>query len=137
MNPGKIATGALIGGAAMGATPVVGGVPAALVGKLLNKAQQITGPLSGMDQRALNWAVTNLKNDGMLSDADIDAQMTKLGPHAFLAEYGPNSMGSAQALATLPGPGKTVVQNAFDARQAGQRGRIDQAITNTMGPGSI
>ena len=87
-----------------------------------------------MDQRALGWAVADLKNDGMLSDADINETLSRLGPHAFLAEFGPNSMGSAQALATLPGQGKTVVQAAFDARQAGQRGRIDQAITDTMGP---
>lgn len=133
-NPQQILTQGAVGAATFGAAPIVGAGVGAIVGKIMDKAAQVSGPMSGNDQRALEWAVTSLKNDNLLSDAAIDKRFDELGPHAFLAEYGPNTSGAASALGSLPGSGKTLIKEGFDTRQGGQFDRIDQGITNLMGP---
>jgi hypothetical protein len=127
-------TQALSGAATFAATPVVGRTVGALVSKLADKAASLSGPLSDQDQRALGWAVTNLQKSNITSDADIDHLFNELGPHAFLAEYGKPLTGLADAMHAAGGQPMTDITNAIDARTAEARQRIDDAVTEALGP---
>ena len=133
-DPTEAATEAGVGAATFGAGPVVGKGVGALVSKLLDKTASISGPLSNQDKQALDWATTMLKSDRLMSDADIEAKFNELGPHAFLAEYGPNLTGGANAVNAMPGAGQTTVRAAITDRAAGARDRIDDAVTEALGP---
>jgi hypothetical protein len=133
-TPQQIATESGIGAATFGATPLVGKAAGALVSKLMDTAAKTSGPLAGEDARALDWAISSLKRDNLLTDDQIQRQFEELGPHAFLAEYGPNLKGAAAAINAMPGEGKAVVGEGFGQRAAGARGRIEDAVTEALGP---
>jgi hypothetical protein len=119
------ATGTLAG-AAIGKG--IGAITDAITSRWTNQ-----GVLAGIDKLAVSHAADAAKAAG-LTDAQITAKAAQLGPDGFLGEYAPEFTGQAGAIASKPGPGAGIVRDAFTARAAQQTPRIEQAVTDAMGP---
>jgi len=84
-------------------------------------------------RQAVRWAMQAAKSDGLTAQ-QIEAKFSELGPQGFLSEYGPNLRGLAGATASQPGAGKADIFGAIERRAAGTRDRIENAVTEALGP---
>lgn len=137
---GSYATGEdpLVGGSVGAGTMAAGPVIGKGIGLLTQKAADLISPanrglLGNLSPEALGIALKISRAEG-LTDAQIANKINELGAHGFLAEYGPSfAAGTADISASTPA-GRTIIENAFNQRTAGARGRIEDAITNAFGP---
>lgn len=131
-DPGKRIAGAESGattGAIVGAfaPPVVGGI-AKGVGAVKNAAR---GAVNA-DARATQAIKTAMKRDGLTYEQAL-ARLDELGPDAVLADVGgPNLLGRARAVATMPGAGQTQAVETLEGRQAGQGERLIGTVGQTL-----
>jgi hypothetical protein len=133
---GKVGLSGAIGGGAGAGGVIAGGLLGKGLGKVADAiysrfSQQ--GPLSDFDRLAVQKAAQALRASGM-TDAQITQRAAELGPHGFLAEYAPEFTGQAGATAALPGPGAGIIRNAFGQRASETTPRIEQSMTDAMGP---
>jgi len=109
----------------------VGGYAAGQVGNKIEPPP--AGPLTGLNSRALDWAASAAKADG-LNDAQIAQKYQELGPQGFVSEYGHNLAGLTGALYRQPGQAGTDIESAFGQRSDEARNRIEGAVTDAFGP---
>jgi hypothetical protein len=62
------------------------------------------------------------------------ARAAELGPTGFAGEAGANTRATLQGLVTEGGPAAQRIQQAYNARAAGNRPRIENAVTGAFGP---
>ncbi len=125
-----IGTGAMIGAGTGAAAPVLGGAIGA-VAKQLTPAD--TGLLSGVNPMAVKWAKRALISDGATPES-VESAFNRMGPQAFLAEFGPNTKGLTSAAAGMPGSGKAEIIQGFETRAAQESGVINKSLDNAFGP---
>lgn len=123
-----------VGAATYGAAPLIGAGIGSLVTKLAAKSTAAGSPLADEDQRALGWVIGNLKRDNLLTDTEIEKRYADLGPKAFLGEYGENSLGLTNALASAQGAAKTQIYGGLKARASEAPQDIEDGISTVLGP---
>lgn len=127
----NVASGAGVGGAVGVAAPIVGhGVERGVSGAA-NYLFPRPGPLRGTNSVARNWLLDAMDGE---TPASIAAARGRMGPAGVVADINPALTDLAGGVADIPGPGKTVVRETLRRRQAGQRDRIEEAISEALGP---
>lgn len=129
---------AVIGGALGVAAPGVGGMFSTSFSKLAEiigekTGTSSTGILAGINPLALKLARSMAKSDG-LTEQQIEAEFRRLGPQAFVLDYGPNLTGLASGIHADFGPAKTKIADALGPKgRAGQvRDVADAALTDAF-----
>lgn len=122
--------GGMIGAAGGAAGPLVAAGISGL-GRGVNKLPLSSGPLAGMNSVARDKLAGALEGE---TAGSIDASRRRMGPAGFFGDLNQATTDLAGGIADTPGPGKALVRSAYQARDAGQRGRIDQALTQAVGP---
>lgn len=150
----KLAQGAQIGAQAAAYTgqPVGQGAeygaalaPAgALAGKVLGAAgvvgKNLLSPLTDMSATATQKAAANrlvqaFKADGLTPEQAI-SKVQELGQQGMLADAGgANVRSAAEAVASSPGSGSDIAQQALEGRASAQAGRVNQAVKDATGVG--
>jgi hypothetical protein len=136
VNPWNVALSGAVGGVAGAAAPAIGSAASKVVGGVANKIGSAlgnkpqVGPVTGL---GLDKAVNAVRASG-LTDAQIAAKQAALGPEGMAGEYSPQLGGYTTGIANLPGEGRDTIVNAYEQRQAQAPQRIEDAITNAMGP---
>jgi hypothetical protein len=121
----NIASGAGTGAAAGFAAPFVGkGIGAGV--NAISNAFTGAGPAASR--------VASYLTDLGLSPADVQAELTRLGPSATIADVDPALTTKAAALAAKGGASTSILKNAFVARAEGADNRVGQAIDAALGP---
>lgn len=133
---GDIAKRGAVGAATFGAGPLVGKGIGALAGRVSDWAatRGVTGQFKNTDPRAVQMALNAMKRDNLITDADIDRALSEKGSEAFLGEFGPNLRGYLSAIGSMTGAGKTTIFEGFGNRGEGISKRIDDSITDVLGP---
>jgi hypothetical protein len=124
-------TGAEVGGVVGGASPLVGHAVEKGVSGVANYLFPRPGPLRGTNSVARNWLTNALEGE---TPSSILAARTRMGPSGVFADINPALTDIAGGIADIPGPGKSLIRDTYRTRQAGQRDRIDDAITKALGP---
>lgn len=126
------AGGAAIGGALGPAVvPVARGVGNAF-NYAMNRAAPQTGPLAGMERRAVNSVVDDMQSSEI--DAATYAQKAReLGPQGMLLDMGEDATLTANALANTNGPQMPIVRRALQQRQEEAPQRIKDLASSTLG----
>jgi hypothetical protein len=128
--PAGAGAGALVGGAAPAVGAGIGALWNGIRGAVVPAAR---GVLDGMNPQAVEWAARAAKADG-LTETQIADMINQKGPEAFLGEYGSNLRGLTGAIHAQPGTAKTEIAGAFEDRAAGARQRVEDAVTDVLGP---
>jgi hypothetical protein len=118
------AAGAVIGGAA----PVVGNA----IGRAVDFVRNRVSP----DQFSTLPRVTQRNLESLSRDMDlqrVQAEATRLGPNAMLADVSPDMRLVAQNAATRPGV-SPLVADPLRARDAARNERLSDVLDNTLGP---
>jgi hypothetical protein len=93
-----------------------------------------SGAFEGVDPLAVVRFAKAAQASG-LTDAQITQKLAEGGPQMFASEFGPELEGQATGVATQSGgAGQTIMRNAFNARSADAANRIENAVTDAMGP---
>jgi hypothetical protein len=93
-----------------------------------------SGAFDGVDPLAVVKFAKAAQASG-LTDAEITNKLAEGGPQMFASEFGPELEGQATGVATKAGgAGQTILRNAFNARSADAANRIENAVTDAMGP---
>lgn len=125
-------TGMEVGGA-LGAAGVLGGEGVgALTASGSNALVRPSGPLAGVNPVGRKWLATAMANE---TPASILAARSRMGPQGFAADLNPalTDLATGVAVRAEP-PGSAMISEAYRLRQASAAGRIDNAITQAMGP---
>jgi hypothetical protein len=129
-----IAHSAEIGAAGGGGIPLAGSAISGSVNAIKNMLSPATKTiLDNYHPLAVEWAVKAAQESG-LSPQNIAQKMEEAGPEGFLGEFSANLRAQMSAAHALPGESKDVISGAFAQRQAGARQRIEDAVTDTLGP---
>ena len=126
-----------LGGAAIGAAlgpaivPVARGVGNAF-NYALNRRVPQTGPLAGMESRAVNSTIDDMQSSG-LGQAEYAQQSAALGPQGMMLDMGDDLTLTANALANTNGPQMPIIRNAVRERQAGAPQRVKDLANATLG----
>lgn len=132
-NAGEVGTGAIVGGIAGAAAPIVSGI-AGMAGKQIGR---MTGLLPETTMATLRGATAKLtqalQRDGMTPEEAI-AKLRDMGPNATLADVGgKNTLTTLESLANEPGATADLAQD-FLGNRAGERlGRVNEAIKGATG----
>lgn len=125
------------GGAAIGAAigpavvPVARGVGNAF-NYVSNRMVPKTGPLAGMEPRAVNAVIDDMQSSG-LGQSQYAQQAGDLGPQGMLLDMGDDLTLTTNALANTNGPQMPIVRNALRERQAGAPQRVKDLANATLG----
>lgn len=124
--------GAVIGaGIGAAAAPVARAVGNA-AGYLRNRSAPASGPLAGMERRAINSVADDMQSSGV--DAGRYAsQASDLGPQGMLADMGEDLTLTTNALANTNGPQMPIVRRALQERQADAPQRVKDLASQTFG----
>ena len=112
---------------------VAGYAAGQLGNKIAPLPSSVSDQLSGLNSRALDWAASAAKADG-LTEQQIAQKVQELGPQAFASEYGHNMSGLTGALYRQPGQAGADIESAFGQRSDEARNRIESAVTDAFGP---
>lgn len=82
----------------------------------------------------LNRSAADKLTQALTADQAGVSSLDKLGPNAFLPDAGPSLLGLAQAVATKPGEGKSLLVDALSQRNAGTNERINADVNAALGP---
>lgn len=93
-----------------------------------------SGAVPGVNRSATQSVLRSTRADNLLDEAAYAAQREALGPQATLADMGRNTLRQADAVASLPGPGKTLLLDRAGARAAQAGQRVEQAAGAALGP---
>lgn len=126
----SVPNAAMIGAAGGAAGPLVSAGVSGL-GRAYNKLPVTTGPLAGMNSVAREKLAGALEGE---TAGSIAASRQRMGPAGFFGDINQATTDIAGGIADTPGMGKALVRGAYTARDAGQRGRIDTALTRAVGP---
>lgn len=129
---GDIARSAAIGGGLGAAAPVVGAAIGAGARPLAKKVLNFFNPIPGMRRSAANTLSEALATDSAVKD--VPTRIRELGPESMLVDAGPTLRGWGQAVATPPGPARSLVLNALKQREAGATDRILNDMDTAFGP---
>lgn len=89
--------------------------------------------VDALDPQARQKLQESLAADGV-TPATLDATNARLGEHGFLGEAGPTTQANMGAIASIPGEAKTTITRELGARVAQAPKRVDQVLTDTLGP---
>jgi hypothetical protein len=123
-------TGALFGGVGGAAGPLLGGIAQGTGGFIANHLWPRQGPLQGLNGTAISKLMGGIEGE---TPASIAAGRERAGPAGFLADIAPGLTDIAGGIADTPGPGKTMIREAYRNRAAAQGNRIDNALTQATG----
>lgn len=127
------AGGAAIGGALGPAiVPVARGVGNAF-NYAMNRAAPQTGPLVGMERRAINSVIDDMQSSGVDAQAYANRR-ADLGRQGMLADMGDDLRLTTEALANTNGPQMQIARDALAERARGAPGRIASTLDNNIGP---
>jgi hypothetical protein len=123
---GGAARGALVGGTVGAAVPVAG----ATIGAGYQRVREAVSPLMpGTSNRAVREATQDIFQRDGLTPAELQAINARLGNQGMLADVGPNTRNTADAIGNSPGQGRTILREAVGPRSerpiANQRVRAD------------
>ena len=124
-------TGAEIGGAGGALGPILGTAARGTIGKSLETLRPPQGALGTLPNRQRSQILSALEGE---TPASIVAARTRMGPAGFFGDLNHGTTDLVGGLADLPGPSKGLVREAYRIRNEGQRQRIDDAITASLGP---
>lgn len=126
------AGGAAIGGALGPAiVPIARGVGNAF-NYAMNRAAPQTGPLAGIERRAVNSVVDDMQSSGI--DAQTYAQKSQeLGQHGMLLDMGEDFTLTANALANTNGPQMPIVRRSLQQRQEEAPLRVKELADTALG----
>lgn len=128
------ATGAGLGGAiGAAAVPVARGA-AGSIGYLADKIKGIPAELQPYVRGAIDRVSRSTSADSQGNPKALPNAMADMGPEAMVADLGPNTRGQVGAVARMPGEGQTTAVNALDRRADTAGARIDQDVTQALGP---
>ena len=115
------------------ATGLAGGAAGPLIGKGIGAGVSgIANALTGAGPAAAK--VASYLTDLGLSPQDVQAELTRLGPSATIADVDPALTTKAAALAAKGGPPTSILKNAFAARADSADNRVGQVIDTALGP---
>jgi hypothetical protein len=89
--------------------------------------------LSGRDPMAVN-RLARAAQASRLTPQMIDQRLAELGPEGTVADLAPEFGSLAGTTARMPGEGAGIIYDAYNIRADEARGRIENAVTQTMGP---
>jgi len=112
--------GAALGLTGLGASELLGSGASAFT-------RWLSGGKSTPAQRKFVEAITRDNVD------DVAGAMQKVGPDAMPLDVGPNTRNLGQGVVTVPGPGRTIVEDAVKARDVGANSRISTTLDDTLG----
>lgn len=119
--------GAVAGGLAGGSGPLIGEGARAGINMLARPVPELR-----MFNSVARNALTNAL-DGETPQS-ITEGLRRMGPSGFMGDLTPSMTDIAGGIADSPGPGKTIVREAYRQRAADAAGRIDAHVTRAMGP---
>lgn len=122
--------GGMIGTAGGAAGPLIGAGVSGL-GRGYTKLPLTSGPLAGLNSVARDKLAGAMEGE---SPGSLAASRQRMGPAGFFGDVNQGATDLAGGIADTPGPGKGLVRGAYQARDAGARTRIDDAITDAIGP---
>jgi len=132
-DPTVTAVGAGVGAGLGVAAPGVGGAIGRGAANLADRALGVsspTGPLTGISRGAANYAVDAFGNPAQRQS--IVGEVSRLGPHATLADVSPEWMGVARGAASRPGMRDAVV-NPLLSRDASKNARLATDLDTQLG----
>ncbi|MCP4407470.1 MAG: hypothetical protein GY807_06870 [Gammaproteobacteria bacterium] len=113
-------------GAGIGAAvPVATKVVSTGLGKIAN-------PFRSAQTKAERLLSRSLERDG-LTPGQAAAQLDEMGQSAMPMDLAPNIRETAEGMASMPGPAKTLVKSALDERAAGASQRVIGATDQALG----
>ncbi len=124
-------TAAEIGAAGGVVAPLASEGARAATGTVANNMFPRTGPLEGIPRAGINLLQRGLEGE---TPASIAAAGERMGPRGFLSDLTQGMTDIAGAIADTPGPGKTLVREAYRQRNEGQRQAVEGAVTRAFGP---
>lgn len=125
------ATGAYVGGAGGLAGPLVGEAVRGGTNLLSNYILPRVGALKNVAGGALDRLTSAMEGE---TPASIAAAKSRMGPSGFVGDLNPAMTDITGGIADTPGPGKQIVREAYRERAAQQSQRIEQSLTNAVGP---
>lgn len=90
-----------------------------------------TGALRGVPAPAVNRLIQAFEGE---TPASIAAARQRMGPAGFAGDTNNATTDLMGGIADTPGPGKELVREAYRNRAAGQRDRVEDSITQALGP---
>lgn len=90
------------------------------------------GPLIGVPRQGISLLSNALSGE---TPASLAAARARMGPSGFLADINPQTTDLAGAISDMPIAERAMIQDAYRTRAAGQRGRIEDALTQATGIG--
>lgn len=125
-------SGAAIGGAIGGAvTPLARGAGNAIQ-YVQGRAMPQTGPLAGMERRAVSGVVDDMQSSG-LDQAAFARQRADLGNQGMLLDMGDDLRLTGEALANTNGPQMQIMREALQNRANTAQGRIASTLDSNLG----
>lgn len=120
-------------GAALGAgSPLIGaGIGAAARGAMNMLPSGLTGPLADLGATAKNMLTTAIQGE---TPHSINAAAQTLGPQGFVGDINNPLSRLTKSVHDQPDQASQVIKQAYDARTAADSGRINDAITQALGP---
>lgn len=126
-------SGLMIGAGGGAAGPVIG-AGAQQGGRLFfENVMPRAGPLRDLASGTVKRLTGALEGE---TPASLREAKARVGPAGFVGDINTPLTDITGAIADVPGPGKAIVREAYRLRQRAQRGRIDEALTEAMGPSS-
>ncbi len=119
---------ATIGGIIGGAAPVVGAGIGATMRGVANRLTPVPNEIADVGPLGRRW----LAEDITRGDAAAGAQ--RVGPNGFFGDLTEGLTDRTGGVANVADRSGNLVRGAYNARDAADRGRIEQTITNVMGP---
>lgn len=124
--------GAVAGGSLGAVAPFIGQGIGKAAGAVADTVAPIfEGPLANVGRLGRRMLGTAVQDE---TPASIAAGQARVGPHGFLGDVGTSLTDLTGSIADQPGAGKAVIRDAYQARDAGDRDRITQAVTDAFGP---
>jgi hypothetical protein len=130
LDPRQTAVGAGIGLAAGAAGPAIGKA----VGAGVRYFTQPDDAVSGLSSAARNYVTQELSDPAKV--ALQQAELSRLGPDATLADVSPEWLGVARGAASRPGTRDAIVESLL-ARQSGANARLGSDLDASLGPAVI
>ena len=125
-------TGAAVGALGGAAGPAIGAGAGAAYRLGANLVPQaVPEALQGYSRTARGWLQRGI---GDATPQEMQAAAAALGDQGFFGERSPGLLDLTQSVANNTGPGKAIVRDAFDARNAGTGQRVMGAVDEALGP---
>jgi hypothetical protein len=129
-----VETGKAVGMGLMGmGIPLASRAVGNIAGALSERMAPQTGPLAGMNKRAVRNIEESIASDPSITRPNVNTMAQTFGPETMVADFGATLQSDAAMMARTP-IAKDVAQVALQNRQGGAQRRIADALNTNMGP---